>query len=746
MLLLALLQLDPDWLTNMAVHHRYTLAEMAAATGRSEAEIAERLEHWKIGGPPPARPAGAPLLMLPYPGGRHPRVGFLDGAVNPRRETKLSVFAPWGGYAVVDVPEAIWEGGELIWLAHEHIPTRWDKRAIALARGEWERRKDGTLLLERRLPDGITFGARATATPEALLMELWLKNDSARTLTGLRVQNCVLLRGLPGFEAQTLMRSPYAACRSGNRWIITAWEPADRLWANAPCPCIHSDPKFADCPPGETRRLKGRLWFTEGPDIDAELARIEATGWRTESRLEGRLALPARVTLSDRRLPLGGVPYRKERGASVEVHATVDGTFEAMLPPGRHTITVERGKEYRTLTREVEIGADPVIVDLPLSRWIDMAARGWYSGETHVHRPLADLPALMMAEDLNVAFPLTSWVRDAFKEPPAPPEARELVRLDATHVYWPRNTEYEFFNVDGKSHTLGAFFVLGHRGRAPGGVPPLAGALAWARSEGALLELDKHNWPWSMALVPHMPEVLYELSNNHVWRTEFGFEGWGEAPAPYMKTEKGYAGWIDFGLQNYYALLNAGFRLSPTAGTASGVHPVPLGFSRVYVHLPEGFSYEGWVRGLRQGRSFVTTGPMLLAHVRDSDPGRRFTRPGDYRVRGEALYDGPIDRVEILVNGNVVKQPAGSAFDETLRIEGTSWIAVRCYAKDRFAHTAPWFVDIEGRPLRPRPEERQYLIDRVAAQIERSAALLPPAALEEYRAALETYRRLETDP
>ena len=47
-------------------------------------------------------------------------------------------------------------------------------------------------------------------------------------------------------------------------------------------------------------------------------------------------------------------------------------------------------------------------------------------------------------------------------------------------------------------------------------------------------------------------------------------------------------GWIEFGFQNYYALLDCGFRIRPTAGTASGVHPVPLGFGRVYVHLDPG--------------------------------------------------------------------------------------------------------------------------------------------------------------
>ena len=73
-------------------------------------------------------------------------------------------------------------------------------------------------------------------------------------------------------------------------------------------------------------------------------------------------------------------------------------------------------------------------------------------------------------------------------------------------------------------------------------------------------------------------------------------------------------GWIDFGFKSYYALLNCGFKLRPTAGTASGVHPVPLGYGRVYVECPDGFSYDTWMKNLNAGRSFVTTGPMLFVH------------------------------------------------------------------------------------------------------------------------------------
>lgn len=277
------------WLENMMIAHQFTRAEACAATGLDESSLSEAMRRLAI--EPAARPRpkpGSPLRVLPYPGGRHPRIGFLEGAINPQRETKVSVFAPWDvrSYVVVDVPEAIWSNLGLAYLAHTHVPTVWTRQGMELEKLEWHRRADGMFDIERKLPNGIRFGAKIVPAPDAVRMELWLTNGTAAALSDLRVQNCVMLKGADGFAAQTLdnkiFSAPYAACRSadGRRYVITAWEPCHRAWSNARCPCLHSDPQFPDCPPGETRRLRGWLSFYEGTDLPAELKRIDSTGWR----------------------------------------------------------------------------------------------------------------------------------------------------------------------------------------------------------------------------------------------------------------------------------------------------------------------------------------------------------------------------------------------------------------------------------------------------------------------------------
>jgi peptidoglycan/xylan/chitin deacetylase (PgdA/CDA1 family) len=272
------------WLANMTTH-RFAPGEMGAALGLTADEATAAIKRLRV---EPLHAEGSNLLVLPYPGGRHPRIGFRDGAIRPQRETKISVFAPWadGGFAVADLPEAIWfepDGKrELLYLAHTHVPTVWDKAGTQLESLEWSREKDGSWRVERMLPNKVAFGSSIHPDEAGVQLLMWVKNGSAQKLTGLNVQMCVMLAGLAGYEERTndnkVFDAPFAACRdkSGKRWIITGWQECGRAWGNAPCPCLHSDPKIPDCAPGETRKVRGWLSFYEGTEIASELKRLRA--------------------------------------------------------------------------------------------------------------------------------------------------------------------------------------------------------------------------------------------------------------------------------------------------------------------------------------------------------------------------------------------------------------------------------------------------------------------------------------
>ncbi len=482
--------------------------------------------------------------------------------------------------------------------------------------------------------------------------------------------------------------------------------------------------------------------------------------------------------------PFGSaVRYEKRSGFNTnatEYHTTLSAhQWVAELPPGRYTAVVERGKEYLPLTNQFTVAAKPVEVKLPLKRWVNMAERGWFSGDAHNHRAPAELESAMLAEDVNVALPMIDWTT-VDTVPPALSDknmkgsfsARPVV-VDPTHVWYSRNTEYEIFRSGGKQHTLGAFLIVGHKERFDIPVFPLRRVSERAHAEGGLIDLEKHNWPWSVAIVPVLKPDLFELANNHHWRVEFGVRNWAvPAPAWMNFAAKGLGNgsgtdtelaWTHYGFETYYALLNCGFRLKPTAGTANGVHPVPLGFSRVYVHCEGGFSYEKWMKGLGEGRSFVTTGPMVMAKANGKHAGAEFKSKSPieltFEVEGGFMAASPASFLNIAVihNGRAVANATAASTGEggasglqrlTIKVPvaESGWVALRTEefcAGRYFAHTAPWWVEIEGKPLRPRREQADWFVQRTEEEITRNTGVLPAEAMAEFHEALAAWKKIQ---
>ena len=259
------------WMPNMLGPHRYSVSEAAQVLGWSDAQTEAAAA--EVG---PVKPASG-LEVRPYPGGRPLRIGFREGAIDPMRGTKASVFLPWAAeqYVVIDLPEAIFSNLGLLFLAHTHIPTIWNDQNKIIENVDWERTAAGGLRSSWKLPNDVAFGGAIEPVEEEIRMELWLRNGTGKALTGLRSQICVLLKGASDFNEQSNSNKRFGkvragvSSRDGSLWILTAWERCGRTWGNPQCPCMHSDPVLPECGPGETVRVKGRLWFSReaSPDI-----------------------------------------------------------------------------------------------------------------------------------------------------------------------------------------------------------------------------------------------------------------------------------------------------------------------------------------------------------------------------------------------------------------------------------------------------------------------------------------------
>ena len=87
-----------------------------------------------------------------------------------------------------------------------------------------------------------------------------------------------------------------------------------------------------------------------------------------------------------------------------------------------------------------------------------------------------------------------------------------------------------------------------------------------------------------------------------------------------------------------------------------------VGATRIYVLAPEPFRVGSYLEALREGRSFVTTGPLLDFRLGGERPGGAVPRgSGEARWTLTLASAGAVEQVDLLVNGAVVESLPGLA-------------------------------------------------------------------------------------
>jgi hypothetical protein len=409
-------------------------------------------------------------------------------------------------------------------------------------------------------------------------------------------------------------------------------------------------------------------------------------------------------------------------------YAYIDGSCEGWLPRGPVRAQVSRGFEYQPLNDWMTVEPDTTELTLRVRRLFDSSKDRWFSGDTHVHF-VSSFGALReaAAEGVSVVNLLVSQWGNLFSNA-EDFLGRPVLSEDGKTVLYAAQ--------ENRQHFLGHLSLLGLK-------QPI---MPWSTDGpeeaelGGALEATLTDWAdrcrsqGGTVVVPHFPAPGGELA---------------------VLVATGRADAVEFGehqersLVEYYRYLNAGFRLPLAGGTDKMSNDVPIGLSRTYVRLDHDheFGFEPWCQGLRAGRSYMTSGPLLEFTVDGAQIGDSVRLPeggGSVAVQARARSIFPMFKLEVVQDGRVVASSESEigvrdlVIDQPLRVRRGSWLCVRVggggpahlthhrdsWRRAIMAHSSPIYVACGDNEY---PVDRQAL-EYTIASVERGRSYVTELA------------------
>ena len=560
-----------------------------------------------------------------------------------------------------------------------------------------------------------------------------------------------------GGEAQLIVRFP------ARIYALSADGRGRGVYAVTDAGVAHNDIWHIpfDAPDHGARKLTFGQTDEDGPTTDARgnwLVHTDnstgATGLRRRNTDTGRMETVAieridfgeptgqvRLTLHDRveTTPAARLSIRRQEGKFYApadalyritaglAHFYARGEARLELPMGHYELRVFRGPEYRMHQSEFDVRAGGAVLErgVSLERWTNQAARGWFSGENHIHANYGygawyvtprDIVDQCDAEDLRVSNLVVAnsdgeavFDREFFTGGP------HVASRPGRIIYWNqefRSTLWGHMTLFNLTRLVEPIFTGFRDTTNPFDVPTNAAIASRARAQNG------------------GASYTHPTNNAH----DIFLHAYSAKGLP-VDVALGRIDAIDVmgsvyenSMPVWYHVLNCGFRIPAAAGTdcfLNRVRSAPPGFGRVYVHLPGGLDYQQWVAGLKAGQSFVSNGPVLEWTAGEKQIGDtlRLAAPGNVRIRGRVDTQFPLRSVEVIFNGDVIatvplaSDGLGAVIDQDLPLTRSGWIALRAsgppvrywHGGGRGAHSNPIYVEVSGPPL-PRAASARYFL------------------------------------
>jgi hypothetical protein len=359
--------------------------------------------------------------------------------------------------------------------------------------------------------------------------------------------------------------------------------------------------------------------------------------------------------------------------------------FEMPLAAGQWEVHILHGIEYEPVRDRFQVEPGKWLrKTYRLKRWANMPRLGWYSGDDHVHSRLMSsedaekLMALARAGDIHVANVLEM--------------GNEMRTWYAQRGFGPefRVSEGNYWLVPGQEDPRS---MLGH-----------AIGLNLRAKVRDLEHYYLNDW---IAEEIHRQGGLY--GHTHA----------GNSEVKSLFTERQMAlftpiGIVDFNsiLQNklgvdlFYDYLNLGFKMTASSGSDTP-YGGTVGSVRLYAYCgtKKAFAPSLWFEAVKQGRTFVTTGPMLDFRVEQARPGEEVLLPKDrplqVRIRAWGLRgaSAPV-QVRLVQFGRALREASPERPDQdevtlkaTVPAEQSCWLAAYARgANGSEAHTTPIYL------------------------------------------------------
>jgi len=382
----------------------------------------------------------------------------------------------------------------------------------------------------------------------------------------------------------------------------------------------------------------------------------------------------------------------------------IPGETRLDLPLDRVYIEVSKGFEIRPVRMVYDVRPETEEIVVEIEKVLPWRERGWVTADTHVHF-LSPMSALLegSAEGVNVVNLLASqwgelmtnvgdWDgRTTWGSREAGGDGEYLVRV----------------GTENRQHVMGHISLLGYEGSI---IAPMTTGGPDESALGDPIEVLLTEWArqchrqGGLVVLPHFPNPRAEHAASIVEGDIDGLEmtAWGDL----------YSGINPYSLSDWYRYLNCGYLIAAVGGTDKMTALTAIGAVRTYARIAPGrlFDYVAWMEAVKQGRTFVSYGPLMEFAVAGQGPGSRIhlsASGGTVDVTWElASVTVPMSRVELIVNGEIRESLAVGPWEArghwSVRVDRSSWIAllVRGHYPDKpemiAAHSTPVMVHVEG--------------------------------------------------